>query len=208
MDHSLVITCIRHGLTAANREKRYIGWTDVSLCQDGMDSLKSSQLLIDRPDIIISSDLIRCVETTKLLFPGISYSPSSSWREINFGAWELRTYEDLKEKPHYQNWLNDPFNVSPIQGESFYEFSIRIWQAWDELIHLLMSRKYRHAVIVTHGGPLRLLASTFVPDRPHFWEWSFHFGEGCTFFHTEQTARERRSCISYSEVRLTEKENG
>ncbi|WP_110111906.1 histidine phosphatase family protein [Bacillus sp. CGMCC 1.16541] len=208
MAHSLAITCIRHGLTNANKEKRYVGWSDVSLCIDGIDKLKKSKLIINPPDFIVSSDLTRCVETANLLFPGTSSILSFHWREMNFGHWELKTYEELKDIVHYRNWLDDPFTVSPWEGESFYEFSRRIWVAWDEIVDLLIEKEYKHAVIVTHGGPLRLLASTFVQARPHFWDWSFRFGEGCTFFHTEQTAKERRSCISYSEVRLTEKENG
>jgi hypothetical protein len=31
---------------------------------------------------------------------------------MNFGKWEGKTYEDLKEVPLYQRWLSDPISYS------------------------------------------------------------------------------------------------
>ncbi len=40
MDNSLVITCIRHGMTLENQQKKYIGWSDPPLSIEGKNELK------------------------------------------------------------------------------------------------------------------------------------------------------------------------
>ena len=45
----MIIYFIRHGATAGNLEKRYIGRTDEELCTEGIERLKELQELV--PDI-------------------------------------------------------------------------------------------------------------------------------------------------------------
>ncbi len=93
MDNSLVITCIRHGMTLENQQKKYIGWSDPPLSIEGKNELKELSL---EPELVISSDLKRALETSSIVFPKSQVIKRESWRELHFGDWEEKTYEELK----------------------------------------------------------------------------------------------------------------
>ena len=61
------IIFIRHGKTAGNLEKRYIGRTDESLCSKGKDKL----LRRTYPDCktVITSGMKRCIQTAEIIYP-------------------------------------------------------------------------------------------------------------------------------------------
>lgn len=63
---------IRHGMTAGNREKRYIGMTDEKLCPIGREALnqEKKRSLYPAADLLFSSPLVRCLETAAILYPG------------------------------------------------------------------------------------------------------------------------------------------
>ena len=63
---------IRHGMTAGNREKRYIGMTDEKLCPIGREALNQEKKrgLYPAADLLFSSPLVRCLETAAILYPG------------------------------------------------------------------------------------------------------------------------------------------
>src|SRR6478609_3272588 len=187
MDNSLVITCIRHGMTLENQQKKYIGWSDPPLSIEGKNELKE---LFLEPQLVISSDLKRALETSAVVFPKSQVVKSKNWREL-----------------HYRNWIDHWTEHTPPNGESFSSFSNRIWAAWEEAVDLAASQQLRHIAIVSHGGPLRLLASHF-KQTASLWDVSFSYGEGFSVACTYKQAKERRACISYSAVHLPAKENG
>jgi alpha-ribazole phosphatase len=57
-------------------------------------------------DAIFSSDLRRCRQTVRWLFPGKSYCVEKRLREMHFGLFEGKTYEELKDNPLYIRWIN------------------------------------------------------------------------------------------------------
>ena len=77
----MIIYFIRHGATAGNLEKRYIGRTDERLCTEGIERLKELRELV--PDIkgnsipavcqgaeaVFTSPMKRCIATADILFP-------------------------------------------------------------------------------------------------------------------------------------------
>ena len=52
---------IRHGLTAGNLEKRYIGSTDEPLCGEGIARLKMRTY--PRCEVLVCSPMKRCLQT-------------------------------------------------------------------------------------------------------------------------------------------------
>ncbi|WP_053401441.1 histidine phosphatase family protein [Priestia koreensis] len=173
MDQPMVITLIRHGLTENNQKKQYIGWSDPPLL---ISEEKRIRPYTEKVDLVVGSDLTRCKETSKLLLPNHLYVASEKWREMNFGAWEEKTYNELKEQTAYQNWLNDPFHAPVEDGELFSTFSERIWRAFHESVAKLKMNGGRNLVIVTHGGPIRLVASTC--SGTAFFDWNVAPGDG------------------------------
>ncbi len=166
---------IRHGSTELNEQSRYQGWTDAPLSAKGLNEAKvlASRLASDHFTAIYSSDLIRCVQTTNIVFPNASYTTFASLREISFGDWDCLTYEEClhRDLARYSQWLTDPSSVTPPNGESLTAFSDRIHAIINKIIALhqntVGSATDSKVAIVTHGGPIRTLIQHYLfPSVP------------------------------------------
>ena len=75
----------------------------------------------------ITSGMRRCNETLALLFGSVPYEVVRDFREIDFGAFEMKSYEMLKDEPAYQTWLSrDPEINPPPGGESGEQMTRRV----------------------------------------------------------------------------------
>lgn len=205
MDDTMAIALFRHGLTEANKHHAYLGWTDSPLCSIEKEKLAEVPA---RYKILQSSDLGRCLETAKLLFPGAAPEIRPEWRELHFGEWENKTFEDLKNDPRFQEWLQNPFGGKPPEGEAFSEFTARIDMAWEKLIIRVLESNIKKAAIVTHGGVIRYLLTRFAPEAKDFWEWKVSFGKGCELVWPAAKLGRGERCILLREVHLTGNPSG
>jgi alpha-ribazole phosphatase len=209
----LAITLLRHGITMDNQEKRYIGWSDSPLSEDGRKSLQenSQSHTYPVPDTIISSDLTRCHETYDILYsskPTIPILYSKLWRECSFGRWERKTHDELANNSAYQEWLVNWETASIPEGEVFTTFRTRIIQGWDCVITLLLQENINHVAVITHGGPIRTILSMYAPENKPFWEWNVPHGEGFYLETSVDRLRRNERCISLQEVPFKVSENG
>ena len=94
------IIFIRHGQTKGNEEKRYIGRTDESLSQKGIEEIKNR--LYPGVDTVLVSPMKRCVETAKIIYPDSKYIICNDFRECDFGIFEGKNYDELKNDSDYQ----------------------------------------------------------------------------------------------------------
>ena len=93
---------IRHGETDFNKAKLYFGHSDPDLNATGMEQLRNTRVLLEKrektPDIVFSSDLKRCTQSMEIL--GIDKKVekilTEELRELNFGIFEGKTYEEIK----------------------------------------------------------------------------------------------------------------
>ena len=106
------VLLIRHGATAGNLKKRYIGRTDQPLCAAGEAQLR--RLADDLPpcDHLFCSPLLRCRQTAQLLWPGVEQTVVDELRETDFGPFEGKNHEELKDDPLYQAWIGAPVSFS------------------------------------------------------------------------------------------------
>jgi len=211
MVYDLAITFLRHGVTGENERKQYIGWSDVPLSENGVKLLKRAQNFQHlSAEVYVLSDLKRCLETYALLFPDSSVPlyTMEEWREMNFGEWEGRTYDELKDSPDYQRWLADFFFVAPPGGETFRQFQFRIEKGLTQLLELCSHHRVKHALVITHSGPIRYLLERYAPEAKGFWQWDVPFGSGYTLYNTKERWRKRKRCTSLSVVPFKENENG
>lgn len=206
MDESLAITLLRHGLTEENERHAYIGWSDFSLSEKGRKQLSHYGIFPTSFDEYVCSDLKRCVETAQLLFPNQSFHKCPAFREMHFGKWEGKTYEELKNDGLYQRWLQDFQSVQPPTGESFQQFTERIDSGWNQFICKLSLNGGNKAVIVSHGGVIRYLLSKFSPIKSDYWDWKVPIGTG--FELIWKHGRGKGRCTSLREVILTGNPNG
>jgi alpha-ribazole phosphatase len=204
MDDCVAISLLRHGLTAENEKSAYIGWTNSPLSTTGRKSIQS----IVEPELLFSSDLIRCQETAALLFPYKEALQMAEFREMHFGRWEGRTYEQLKTVKSYQDWIEDPFSRCPDGGESFVEFGLRIQTGWEKAKRQIFKADVASSAIVTHGGVIRYLMTLFAPQEKSFFDWKIPYGGGYELIFTKDGLRRDEKCISLQVVPITENQHG
>jgi alpha-ribazole phosphatase len=164
MGNAVIVHLIRHEKTKANIERRYIGWTDESI----LYKKAICHLPIDT-NFVYGSDLKRCEETAKLYFPNANYQAEMNLRELHFGDFELKTYEQLKNNRVYRDWIDSPMEFTPPNGEHFIAFQERVLNGFQKIIS--DSGKY---VFVIHGGVIRVLLSVFGNPKQEFKEIMCH----------------------------------
>jgi broad specificity phosphatase PhoE len=117
------------------RAERCIGQTDVALSPAGWAALLplAERACRLRPDRILCSDLQRCQLLGEAIAARLvlAAEPNATWREVNFGTWENRTWSDIQatEPRVLGEWLADFDRVSPPGGESFQELQARVLSA-------------------------------------------------------------------------------
>ncbi len=126
---------VRHGPTHA---KTMVGWSDLPADLSDTEALHRLARYLPEQAIVISSDLSRAVTTADAIQGTRTRLPhQSGLREINFGAWELRSFRDIEaEDPdHIRAYSQTPGDVRPHgNGESWNELSHRLNHEVDRLI--------------------------------------------------------------------------
>ena len=87
---------IRHGATAGNLRRRYIGRTDEPLCGEGIaqvETLRKQGLLIDE---LFVSPLLRTRQTADILFPKMPYTVVDGFAEMDFGCFEGKAADEVR----------------------------------------------------------------------------------------------------------------
>lgn len=195
MDDIVVIALFRHGLTEANKRQAYLGWTDSPLCQN-------VERASEKYDYHFSSDLGRCLETANRMFPNDKAHTMEELREMNFGGWEGKTYEELEDDSEYQLWLSDSFSKKPPEGESFDEFSERVDLGWSKVTDMIINLSLNKTAIVTHGGVIRAILSKWAPMEKGFWEWEVPHGKGYELIWNREDLRRGERCTLLREAPL------
>ena len=198
------IWLVRHGQTAWNEQGRFCGHTDIPLSALGCEQATKLAIHLQHISIatIYSSDLSRARETAEIIAsrkdrettrvsstqremgnvgktlavslpPPITLSPT--WREIDFGAWEGLTYDEIATSfPNHLGFFTNPEFIAPPQGESLTEVLQRVIPA----LHDIVQQRHEGAVvIVSHGGVLRgLLCSLLGMPLRNQWQLRINTG--------------------------------
>ena len=165
---------IRHGRTPANDAHLYCGSTDLSLSETGRQELSSLHYEI-HPDRIFTSGMARTEETLKILFGDLPHRVEPDFREIAFGDFECKSYEDLKDDPAYQAWITgDNFQNVPPNGESGAQMTCRVLKALEPILKAPES-----TLILSHGGVIAaIMASLFPEEEKNLYQWQPKPGRG------------------------------
>lgn len=163
------LTLIRHGLTEGNLRRLYYGGVDIPLAPEGEAALR--QLRQTRVYPIgrryYTSGMVRTEQTFAILYGDIPHEAVPGLREMHFGDWEMKSYEELKDDPAYRKWCEGDVeqNVCP-HGESF----ARVYERVGEAILPILARN-EDAVCVVHGGVIAFLLKRWFPtDLAHTYE--------------------------------------
>ncbi|MGI5958937.1 MAG: histidine phosphatase family protein [Massiliimalia sp.] len=169
---------IRHGMTFGNTQKRYIGTTDEPLCEDGVKDIqeKIEQGYYPRADFLFVSPLLRCRQTAELIYPEQEQQIAPGFAETDFGLFENKNYEELKEEPAYQAFL-DSMGKTPFPGgESSEQVAQRVCRQMEEIVSSLPEEGT--AVFVVHGGTIMHLLARYGKPEKDFYHWQTGNGEG------------------------------
>ncbi len=191
------VCLIRHGSTAGNLEKRYVGTTDEPLTDGAVHALKELQVCPGADQearAVIVSPLRRCIETARLLFPQEKLRIAEDLRECAFGKFEYKNYQELSGDPDYQAWIDSGGELPFPGGESRAAFADRCCRAFVQACVDAQQDGYKEAVFVVHGGTIMAVMERFaLPHRPYF-EWQVKNAEGFSgglFWKTDAHGKQR-----------------
>ena len=166
---------IRHGATAGNLEKRYIGSTDEPLCDIGIAQVEVLRKHNFQADYLYVSPLLRTRQTAELLFPQMRYTLVSDFRETNFGLFEGKTAAELSSSMEYQAWVGS-MCLDPIpQGESVTDFKARCCSAFEEIMKSIPDNSC--VAFVVHGGVIMSILETYAQPKKGFYDYHIENGK-------------------------------
>ena len=167
----MTIYLIRHGKTEANERRLYCGSTDLPLSPAGREALKEIRYDISNVRFL-TSGMKRTNETMSLLFGNVKFEVDPRFREVDFGIFEMHSYEQLKDTPAYQDWLtgDNEANIPP-EGESGSQMKQRVLEAFGEI--------QEDTVLICHGGVIAAIMEQLFPeDNKSRYQWQPGYGRG------------------------------
>ncbi len=177
---SYVIHLIRHGAIDETLSGKYIGTTDPPLSDKGKLALKKLAFThaYPQPPVVFSSPLRRCTQTCAVLFPERKPLVIANLSECNFGEWEGKTAEELKDSEDFQKWLAGDNSVKPPRGESNADFVRRVCKIFESIVEGLMKTGSTECAVVTHGGVIMTLLAVYGLPQAKPFEWAMENGCG------------------------------
>ncbi|MBR2640421.1 MAG: histidine phosphatase family protein [Oscillospiraceae bacterium] len=174
------IYLFRHGITEGNKRRLYYGSTDIPLIEEGIEAIKIRREAGIYPELsgfkVITTDLKRTEQTLFEMYGReVPHETDPRMREFSFGDFEMKSYEELKNREDYQAWITGDNwrNICP-NGESGEIMLNRSLDAMEDYIGT-------DCIIVCHGGVIAGLMLTWFPGdetAEHFYAWQPKPSEG------------------------------
>ena len=187
------IHLIRHGKTVATEAKLYYGHTDLPLTDDGIAGIKllAAQDIYPTADVFYTSGFTRADQTLEIIYGNVPKIIDPRISEYNFGVFEMRSYDELKDNPDYLTWITDD-SVKCPQGESRVQFYSRVIEAFAD-IEANAKQATTSVAAVCHGGVIACIMNHVCPNERNYYEWLPKPGNGYTLkyisgFFSEYTA--------------------
>ena len=162
---------IRHGQTDWNLLGKYQGQTDIALSGEGIRQadLLAQNFPVDTLDIIYTSDLQRAFMTAERLaekFSAPLYA-DKALRELNFGAWERLTYQEIAERlpQEVKNLFGAPEKLQIPEGETFLMLQRR---AMDKIHEIRAENEGKNVAVVAHGAISKAILTALLHIPLHY----------------------------------------
>ena len=180
------IIFIRHLRTPGNEKRQYIGRTDESLSDRALEGFLSRKNRYPAVKSVIASPMKRCIETARLIYPEAEIRTEPLLRECDFGLFEGKTYEELKDHPVYIEWLESGGMTAFPEGEPQELFRNRCAEGVQKWIDILLEEKAESAAFVVHGGTIMASLSRLAEEPHDFYHWQVENGGGYEALVTER----------------------
>lgn len=171
------IYLIRHGKTEANEARIYCGISDLALSENGVKELEKKrdyyQNLISGKVKYFTTGMKRTNQTFEILFEKDGklpeYNVVAGFKEINFGIFELKSYNELKDDPQYITWISGNYESNiPPAGESGDQMSERILKTFESFLETTDEE----SIVVCHGGTAYyIMRHLFPEENKTLFEW-------------------------------------
>ena len=120
----------------------------------------------------------------RVLFMDVQIQTVDNLIEMDFGAFEGKSADELVEKPEFKEWLKGGMDCRPPQGESVKEVQLRIFKALREIITDMMREDLLHCAMITHGGMIANMLAGFGLPKISPQELQCQPGEGFDIYVT------------------------
>lgn len=148
------VLLLRHGATAGNEERRYVGKrTDEPLSQLGIDQCKRFGAWRGA-DKVYCSSLLRARQTAQLCFPRAQVVLVQGLEEFDFGAFEGRTADEMAHDAAYRAWVESNCKDACPGGESLEDFVTRTRRTITRMLFAARGNGEDRVAIVAHGGTI------------------------------------------------------
>jgi broad specificity phosphatase PhoE len=157
---SLKLYFLRHGETTYSQSGGFCGSLDPQLTPAGMEM--AEELVISYKSLpwiaAFVSPMQRTIATATPLCTaiGLDMQLRDGLKEINYGDWEGRTNEDVKQSyaDDYVRWLTEPAWNPPTGGETSVEISSR-----SGLVIAEIQKRYSdgNVLVVSHKATIRII---------------------------------------------------
>lgn len=208
------IYLIRHGKTVGNMEKRYVGRTDEPLCEAGIREINGRRELLLRsfsmtgdhcerlddkgsdvetrfvdplmPRKVYVSPMLRCRQTAQILFPDARQEVITEFREMDFGQFEYKNYEELVGNRDYQAFIDSGGKIDFPDAEPQLQFRDRVqkafqkclWEAENVLSELKSGEPQDPLVFVVHGGTIMAIMEAYARPHRDYFDWQVSAARG------------------------------
>ncbi|WP_457318896.1 histidine phosphatase family protein [Stenotrophomonas sp. P5_B8] len=168
----MILDLIRHASTG--RDGHLDGRTDPPLEDGSTDALCARYATLGWARVLSSPRQRALASADALALPrGLEVIADEEWEELDFGTWDGQALHDLPMQELSAFHL-DPHANPPPQGESWGHFERRIGRG----LHRLLDEPDPPAtLIVSHGGPLRMVLSQ-VCGLPMAMCWALRIDHG------------------------------
>lgn len=172
------IYLIRHGMTEGNKKRAYIGaGIDETLCEEGIEQLQAKSY--PRADVIFVSPMKRCIMTAEQIYPKQEIIVCEELREMSFGDFEGKSYEELKDNSDYIRWLESGGESAFPNGETKKDFVFRSQSAFRACMSSVQqrSRDIGAVAFVVHGGTIMAIMEEYGKPKGEYYRWQLKTGE-------------------------------
>lgn len=158
------IDLVRHGPVVG--PAALYGWTDVMLQQSSPTCL--SWLSTQSYQHVLTSPLQRCRHSAAAQAQRLQLELviEPDLKEMNFGLWDGVPFDEQSPCwPAQQQFWQQPFAITPPEGESLIDFQQRVLRAFELHSSSQYERQYeqhQHALWLVHGGVIRLLLASLL----------------------------------------------
>ena len=177
------VVLLRHGQTLYSAEGRYAGRADIPLTDEGHRHAHRAGQWLRHLNVTaaVTSPALRCRQTLDDVNEELSAVDSGSGGvgpeglsvdvvddliELDFGQWDGRTFEDVREQFSrvHEQWFQD-WTVAVPGGESVQEVDHRVH---DALSYVVGQHWGKNIVLVSHVTPIKSILRRALCAEPQF----------------------------------------